>query len=181
MIQNNSSATLKFSIYLNAMVFGGYLLLLVAYLIHPSSLYKTPDNLEFMPVFVIGFAFLYIAFTCGELFGHLNHPALLYGQSALIKPARRSLTLFLFSIIFFYFLRSGFQEDFFQKLALILMPAGIFIYLFYFIYVFYSLKIFQRDYMILKMILLGLAAFSSLISLFKLFFPDKLEKILSLF
>jgi len=163
------------------MVFGGYLLLLVAYLMNPSSLYKTPDDLEFMPVFVIGFAFLYIAFTCGELFGHLNHPALLYGQSALIKPARRSLTLFLFSIIFFYFLRAGFQEDFFQKIALMLMPSVIFIYLSYFIYLFYTLKIFQRDYMILKMILLGLSAFSSLIALFKLFFPDKLEKILSLF
>ncbi len=176
----------KYLVYLNGIMFSGYLLLTFSYLFHFASRDIAENAMitarEFTPVLIIGMCSLVFAFICGEFFGLLryqfNASADEPGASGLRPIATRSLNVFFVLSISFYLLRAGLQESFLEKIFMTGLPIFLGAYLIFVLKCLNQAHMIAPWYYRFKSILLFVSLTGQLIANIMLFFPHFVATIL---
>ncbi len=187
-LQNLGERQFKYLVYLNGIMFLGYLLLTFSYLFHFAGRDIAENAMvpaqEFTPVFIIGMCSLVFAFTCGEFFGLLRYQfsasADEPGAQGLRPVATRSLNVFFVLSIFFYLLRTGLQESFLEKVFMTGLPIFLGIYLIFILKCLNQAHMMAPWYYRFKFILLFVCLAGQLLANIMLFFPNFIATILSI-
>lgn len=183
----------RFLIALVSLVFLGFLGLALVYLLEVSNRFDYGLTVEFMPVMVIGFCNMILAFTAGECFGLLRYQfkSSTRVQEAAPEPfsentfpqrsdlslkrlALRSVGVLFLLVILFYYLRAGFTESLPEKFFLTFAPVFLVFLLYSFVRQVYLSHFMPLWYFRLKQITLIAALLGISIANIKLFFPNLL-------
>lgn len=178
-LQNLGERQFKYLIYLNGIMFVGYLLLTFSYLFHFANEDIAEKAVitarEFTPVLIIGMCSLVFAFTCGEFFGLLRYQFKASsdepGAQGLRPIATRSLSVFFLFCISFYLLRAGLQESFLEKAVMTALPIFLGAYLIFVLQCLNQAHMVAPWYYGFKFILLFVCIAGQLIANIMLFFP----------
>lgn len=154
----------------------GLMGLLISYLIRFADQQATIYATEFTPVFIIAFSLMYQAFTAGEYFGMMRYEPMgnHRDQDILNQFAKVAVSCFFVLMIAYYYLRAGFEEQYFEHFLLILLPCAPLSMLYYMTYKLRNFNLMPSWYYILKLVLLTTSFLGMLTAYIKLFFPNVL-------
>jgi hypothetical protein len=166
----------RFLVLLSGLSYLGLFGLLLMYLIRQADAQAILYAREFTPVFVIGFSLLFQSFTAGEYFGLMRYNPDECDEKFefITRFATAAVSIFLISMVSFYYLRAGFDEQPVEKYFLIVLPtipAGMLMYVTYHL----RRENFMPEwYGSFKQILLMISIFGMWMAYVKLFFPQAL-------